>query len=138
MDPKGHFNFWRTYRECHALTLSSLSSCSNVEIISRATSMFIALSFVGRLIFTTQTPSSLLVVIIDMIGNELNVKLNVVYFPRTLPHWANADAAATQVLRSWKTGTLFFSINLIIFSVYGPPFPPHKIGFFFFFERAAK
>jgi len=53
------------------------------------------------LILTVQMPSEVDVVTSDIIRAEIIRNLNVLYLPRTLPHWANADAAATQVRRSW-------------------------------------
>jgi len=45
-------------------------------------------------------PSEVDVVTSDIITAVIILKLNVLYLPLTLPHWDNADAAATQVLRS--------------------------------------
>jgi len=59
------------------------------------------LSLSGLLILTVQMPSEVDVVTSDIIRAEIIRNLNVLYLPRTLPHWANADAAATQVRRSW-------------------------------------
>ena len=54
------------------------------------------------------------------------------------PHWCSAEAAATQSRKSEYTGTPLASIMFVTFWVYGPPFPPTKMGFLAAAENSAR
>ena len=54
------------------------------------------------------------------------------------PHWCSAEAAATQSRKSEYTGTPLASIISVTFWVYGPPFPPTRMGFLAAAENSAR
>ena len=54
------------------------------------------------------------------------------------PHWYSAEAAATQSRKSEYTGTPLASIMFVTFWVYGPPFPPTRMGFLAAAENSAR